>query len=154
MFGNSPPLIVTQACEPKQPVPRLSKLLDWLGIACSSWHARPAAKPGRPGRKPKGVPEKLAARIRTLAETYHWWGYKKIAVVAGREGLKVTNKQVYRAICTACSSLPSNCWISCARAVASKSDLFGFFHLPEDISSITLHRVQRDRVIQIQRFES
>jgi len=28
MFGNSPPLIVTQACERKQPVQRLSKLLD------------------------------------------------------------------------------------------------------------------------------
>ena len=105
MFGNSPPLIVTQACEPKQPVPRVSKLLDWLGIACSSWYARLAAEPGRPGRKPKGVPEKLAARIRTLAETYPWWGYKRIAVVAGREGLKVTNKQVYCVICTAGSSL-------------------------------------------------
>ena len=62
--------------------------------------ARPAAEPGRPGRKPKGVPEKPAARIRTLAQTYHWWGYKRITVVAGREGLKVTNKQVYRVICT------------------------------------------------------
>jgi hypothetical protein len=93
MFGNSPPLIVTQACEPKQPVPRLSKLLDWLGIACLSCHARPAAEPGRPGRKPKDVPEKLAARIRTLAETYHRWGYKRIAVVAGREELKVTNSR-------------------------------------------------------------
>jgi hypothetical protein len=69
--------------------------------ACSSWHARPAADPGRPGCEPKGVSKKLAARIRTLAETYHWWGDKRIAVVAGREGLKVTNKQVYRVICTA-----------------------------------------------------
>jgi transposase InsO family protein len=88
--------MVKEACDPKQPLVRLSKLLRHLSIACSTWYANPAAEPKRPGRKPKGVPEELAAGIRALAETYPWWGYKRIAVVARREGLRVTNKQVYR----------------------------------------------------------
>ena len=78
--------------------------------------ARPAAEPGRPERKPKGVPEKPAARIRTLAQTYHWWGDKRIAVVAEREGLKVTNKQVYRTICT--RALPCRAMLDKLRALS------------------------------------
>jgi hypothetical protein len=81
--------MVKEACDSQQPLVRLSKLLANLGIACSSWYAKPAADPKLPGRKPKGVPEELAARIRALAESYPWWGYKRIAVVARREGLKV-----------------------------------------------------------------
>jgi putative transposase len=88
--------MVKEARDSQQPLVRLSKLLANLGIACSSWYAKPAADPKLPGRKPKGVPEELAARIRALAESYPWWGYKRIAVVARREALKVTNKQVYR----------------------------------------------------------
>jgi putative transposase len=79
-----------------QPSVRLAKLLQHLSIASSSWYAKPVAEPRPCGRKPKGVPEVLAAEIRRLAEHYPWWGYKRIAVIARREGLKVTNKQVYR----------------------------------------------------------
>jgi transposase InsO family protein len=88
--------MVKDACDLRQPVVRLAKLLGHLGVACSSWYAKPAADPRRPGRKPKGVPEALAGRIRLLAESYPWWGYKRIAVVARRQGLQVSNKQVYR----------------------------------------------------------
>lgn len=42
------------------------------------------------------VPEELAGGIRELAARYPWWGYKRIAVVARREGLTVSNKQVYK----------------------------------------------------------
>jgi len=38
----------------------------------------------------------LAQSIKELAEHSPWWGYKRIAVVARREGLRITNKQVYR----------------------------------------------------------
>jgi transposase InsO family protein len=79
-----------------QPSVRLAKLLQHLGIASSSWYLEPKAEPKRSGRKPKGVSEELARRIRSLAERYPWWGFKRIAVIARREGLKVTNKQVYR----------------------------------------------------------
>ncbi len=60
------------------------------------WYAQPVAERKKPGRKPKGVPEELAQSIKELAEHYPWWGYKRIAVLARREGLRVTNKQVYR----------------------------------------------------------
>jgi putative transposase len=88
--------MIAEACEAKDPVVRISRLLGYRGIASSSWYAQPKAHPQRPGRKPKGVPEEIGARIRALAEMYPWWGYKRIAVVARREGLKVANKQVYR----------------------------------------------------------
>jgi hypothetical protein len=90
--------MIAEACEAKDPVVRISRLLGYLGIASSSWYAQPKAHPQRPGRKPKGVPEEIGARIRALAEMYPWWGYKRIAVVARREGLKVANKQVYRVL--------------------------------------------------------
>jgi len=77
-------------------VVRFSRVLTALGVARSVWYAKPAVAPKKPGRKPKGVPEALAAEIKTLAERYPWWGYKRIAVIARREGLRVTNKQVYR----------------------------------------------------------
>ena len=43
-------------------------------------------KPKKPGRKPQAVPEALAAQVQALAERYPWWGYKRIAVVAGGRG--------------------------------------------------------------------
>jgi putative transposase len=79
-----------------QPEARLYRVLSALGIVRSAWYAKPAEAWAAPGRKPKGVPEALAAQIRSLAERYPWWGYKRIAVIARREGLRVSNKQVYR----------------------------------------------------------
>ncbi|MGQ0569983.1 MAG: transposase [Armatimonadota bacterium] len=87
--------MVTQASQ-AIPAVRLSRVLAALGIARSVWYAKPAPAPRPPGRKPKGVPEALAAEITALAHRYPWWGYKRIAVVARRAGLQVTNKQVYR----------------------------------------------------------
>ncbi|MGH8532007.1 MAG: transposase [Gammaproteobacteria bacterium] len=78
------------------PPARLSRVLGILGIARSVWYAKPVGEPRKPGRKSKGVPEELAARIKVLAEAYPWWGYKRIAVIARREGLSISNKQVYR----------------------------------------------------------
>jgi transposase InsO family protein len=70
-------------------------VLAELGIARSVWYAKPAPEPQKPGRKPKDVPAEIAAEITALAHRYPWWGYKRIAVVARRAGIPVTNKQVY-----------------------------------------------------------
>lgn len=83
-------------CRASQPAPRLERVLAGLAIARSVWYAKPNPEPAKPGRKPKGVPEVLSTQIRALAERYPWWGYKRIAVIARREGLRITNKQVYR----------------------------------------------------------
>lgn len=53
---------------------RLNRVLGALGIARSVWYAKPVVEPKRPGRKPKGVPEELAGRIKALVESYPWWG--------------------------------------------------------------------------------
>lgn len=80
------------------PAPRLNRLLKWLGITRSVWYARRKEEPKKPGRKAKPVPEELAEPIRELALTYPWWGYKRIAVIARRLGLGVSNQQVYKVL--------------------------------------------------------
>lgn len=79
-----------------EPPVRLQWLLKWLGVARSSWYGRKAENPQRPGRKPKPIDPELAAAIEALAHRYPWWGYKRIAVVARRAGIGVSNKLVYR----------------------------------------------------------
>lgn len=87
--------MITTACE-AMPGARLNRVLQALGIARSVWYARNKGEPKKPGRKPRAVPEELAKRVRELAYEFPWWGYKRIAVVARRRGVGVSNKQVYK----------------------------------------------------------
>ena len=87
--------MVTTACA-AVPGVRLNRVLKALGVARSVWYARKKREPRKPGRKPRPVPEALAEAIRALAREYPWWGYKRIAVIARRAGLGVSNKQVYK----------------------------------------------------------
>ena len=77
---------------------RLARVLRYLGIAVSSWYrqAKPAGKRRKPGPRPFSLPPAVAAAIKATAETFPWWGYKRIAVVCRRQGLEVSNRQVYR----------------------------------------------------------
>ena len=83
---------------------RLTRVLGHLGIGSSSWYrgAEPRAKlrsgRKRPGPRARALPEAVAKAIKETAERYPWWGYKRIAVVCRRAGLKVSNRQVYRVI--------------------------------------------------------
>jgi hypothetical protein len=88
--------MIREACQNGVPVVRLNRVLAALGIARSVWYAKRLHAPKRPGRKPKAIPELLAGEITALAERYPWWGYKRIAVVARRNRLAVSNKQGYR----------------------------------------------------------
>lgn len=75
---------------------RVNRVLRWLGITRSVWYARRKGDPKKPGRKPQPVPEEIAEAIRTLAEAFPWWGYKRIAVIARRRGVGVSNNQAYK----------------------------------------------------------
>jgi putative transposase len=77
---------------------RLREVLKHLGVARSSWYAggKPVGEHKRPGPSPKPVPAELVEAIVTAAEQYPWWGYKRVAIVLRRQGLKVSNKQVWR----------------------------------------------------------
>jgi putative transposase len=88
--------MIRSECATSRPSARLERVLVALGIARSVWYAKPNLEPAKPGRKPKAVAEALAAQTRAWAERYPWWGYKRIAIIARREGVKITNKQVYR----------------------------------------------------------
>ena len=87
--------MITTACE-QTPRIRLRRVLKALGVARSVWYARRKSEPQRSGRKRRAVPEALAEKVRAVAREYPWWGYKRIAVVARRVGIGVSNKQVYR----------------------------------------------------------
>lgn len=82
--------------ERHEPAARLQRVLRALGVARSSWYGRRVESPARPGRKPKAIDPALAAAIEALAHRFPWWGYKRIAVIARREGIGVGNQQVYR----------------------------------------------------------
>jgi len=88
--------MIEEAQTSSKPPLRLNRLLKWLGVPRSSWYRRRETEPKKPGRKPKPVPEHLAEAIRGLAEQYPWWGYKRIAVIARRLGIGVSNRQAYR----------------------------------------------------------
>lgn len=88
--------MINQDCESAPSPVRLSRVLAALGIARSVWYAPEKGEAKKPGRKPKPVPEELAEPVREWAKEYPWWGYKRIAVVARRKGLSVSNKQVYK----------------------------------------------------------
>ncbi|MBF0158885.1 MAG: DDE-type integrase/transposase/recombinase [Magnetococcales bacterium] len=69
-----------------------------MGIGGSSWYYRAvvAEQRRRPGPKRTPLQERLIAEVRATAERYPMWGYKRLAVVCRRDGIQVSNKQVYR----------------------------------------------------------
>ncbi len=80
----------------RHPEARLTRVLRALRVPTSVWYHRPVVERTSPGPKPKPIPEGLRERIKRLAVTYPWWGYKRIAVIARRAGVKVGNKRVYQ----------------------------------------------------------
>lgn len=77
---------------------RSSRVLGHLGIASSSWYRR--AKPGdrrrKPGPRPSSVPPAVGQAVKQTAKRFPWWGYKRIAVICRRQGLKISDRLVYR----------------------------------------------------------
>lgn len=88
------------------PGARLTRVLGHLGIASSTWYrqsnlgAKPGVKPKPPGPRPSPLPAAIAQAIEKTAKTFPWWGYKRIAVVCRRQGLAVSNRQVWRVMKT------------------------------------------------------
>ncbi|MEO5331568.1 MAG: IS3 family transposase [Magnetococcus sp. YQC-5] len=80
------------------PIVRQTKVLALLNISRSSWYHRHVGQEDRrtPGPKRTAIQEEGTAAVRKVAEGYPMWGYKRIAVVCRREGIQVSNKQVYR----------------------------------------------------------
>ena len=51
-----------------------------------------------PGSQRGLVPGALAEKVRAAADEFPWWGYKRVAVIARRAGVEVSNEAVYRAM--------------------------------------------------------
>jgi putative transposase len=77
---------------------RLTKVLDALGVARSSWYHQvvPVEKRKRPGPKAKPVPPEIEQAVLAMAQANPWYGYKRIAVMCRRAGVAVKNRQCYR----------------------------------------------------------
>ena len=77
---------------------RLTRLLDGLGVARSSWHRKavPADRRKRPGPAPKPIPDEVVRCVLDMARANPWYGYKKIAVMCRRAGRRVKNRQAYQ----------------------------------------------------------
>ena len=79
------------------PVPRLGRVLGYLGIATSSWY-RPSMDEGlrkRPGPPAKPIAEQVVQAVVTMATQNPWYGYKRIAVTRRRAGHAVKNREAY-----------------------------------------------------------
>ncbi len=81
---------------------RLTRVLQALGIAASSWYHQPIPKERHQRRGPKAlpVPPAIASAVVAMATQNPWYGYKRIAVMCRRAGHKVTNRQCYRVMKT------------------------------------------------------
>jgi hypothetical protein len=80
---------------------RLSSVCELLGLSLRRMYGEYKPKGGgssratRPGSE--RFPERMNA-IGTLALSYPWWGYKRLAVIARRDGWQVSDRQVYKAL--------------------------------------------------------
>ncbi len=77
---------------------RLTKVLDRLGIASSSWYHRhkPECDRLRPGPAPTPVPPAIEQAVVAMATDNPWYGTKRIAVMCRRAKHTVTNRQCYK----------------------------------------------------------
>jgi len=77
---------------------RITKVLHHLGLPISSYYHQGVLESDRKrrGPPPQAIPESVVNRITALAEEYPYWGYKRIAIIARREGIKIGNKVTYQ----------------------------------------------------------
>lgn len=73
----------------------LKGVIRYIGWPRSSFFWRGAKEKKRPGPTPRAGNEELAEMVRAKALEYPFWGYKRIAVLVRRDGVKVGNKFVY-----------------------------------------------------------
>ena len=82
----------------REPIIRITGVLDALSIAHSSWYHKPLPRSQRkrPGPAAKPIDAQIVRVVILTAELYPWYGYKKIAVICRRAGHKVKNRHAYR----------------------------------------------------------
>ena len=82
----------------REPIIRITGVLDALSIAHSSWYHKslPRSQRKRPGPAAKPIDEQIVRVVILTAELYPWYGYKKIAVICRHAGHKVKNRHAYR----------------------------------------------------------
>ncbi len=79
-------------------VVRWTTVLHHVKIPIASWYHRPVQDHERrsPGPARKPIPDAIRCVVKNLAHQHPWWGYKRIAVIARRNGTRVSNKITYK----------------------------------------------------------
>src|SRR4029077_6345068 len=76
---------------------RCTRVLQALGVACSSWYRQPVPEEQRrrPGPAPQPIPEAVRQAVLDMAKSNPWYGYKRIAAMCRRAGQAVRDRQAY-----------------------------------------------------------
>jgi transposase InsO family protein len=77
---------------------RITRVLDALDVATSSWYRQPVPEDQRrrPGPKPSPIPPEIVEAVVNMATDNPWYGYQRIAVMCRRDKEPVTDRQAYR----------------------------------------------------------
>jgi putative transposase len=77
---------------------RLTRVLEALGVARSSWDYTPPPAQERqlPGPRPRPVAETTESLALAITEAKPTWGYKKVAVLCRCADARITDRQVYK----------------------------------------------------------
>lgn len=76
----------------------LKQVVRAVAWPTSSFFHQPKAERKRPGPAARPLDPERRAKVKAVALEYPWWGYKRLAVVCRRLGLKVSNRFVYRVL--------------------------------------------------------
>ncbi len=81
-----------------QPKSRLSQVLHWIGISTSSGYYQqiPPEQQRKRGPVEKPIDAELLEAVKSVAEMFPMWGYKRITIVCRRQEIQVGKKMVYR----------------------------------------------------------
>lgn len=77
---------------------RLTRVLQALDVASSSWYRqpKPVDQRRRPGPAPALIPDSILKTVVDMAVNNPWYGYKRIAVMCRRAGQTVKDRQAYQ----------------------------------------------------------
>lgn len=88
----------TRRAVANRPGSRLKPVVVAVGWSPSSFFHKPKSSRRKPGPKPRPLDPVLSEKVREAALAYPWWGYKRLAVICRRAGLRVSNRFVYRVL--------------------------------------------------------
>lgn len=96
--------VAVAIAESTGPRPRITKIVEALGLATSSWFRKPRPTPDgvvrQRGPQSKIISDEIIEIVLGMANSNPWYGYKRIAVLCRRAGFGVRDREAYRVMQT------------------------------------------------------